>query len=201
MKQKPHALAGIAAPVLFISMYLLMAAARPEFSHFTKSVSELGAVHAPNAYTWNLLGYICPGLLIAFFSIGLHQALTKDRYGRVSFYGLFMSGIFLALAGLFPGDFENRASLTMVLHTIGSLGSFTSFLLAAFTYPLHLRKSAFWEKTIVPSLTFTWLCILSGFLRTSATPGIGQRAGFLFYFFWIAFMAINLYRYQRVVEI
>ncbi len=197
MHQKPHALAGIAAPLLFVSAYLLAAAARPEFNHFTKAVSELGSVHAPNAGFWNLLGFICPGLLIAFFALGLHQAVGQDSEGRLPFYALFLSGILMALAGLFPGDFEHRTSFTMIMHAVGTFGSFIAFLVAAFTYPLYLRKSDFWEKTIVPSLTLTWLCILSGFLRTGMPPGIGQRVGFAFYFLWIAFMAINLYRYQR----
>jgi len=197
MKQKPHALAGIAAPLLFIGAYLLLAAARPEFNHFTKAVSELGSVNAPNGAAWNLFGFVCPGLLIAFFSVGLHQAVTAGQSGKISFYALFLSGIFMALAGLFPGDFENKTSFTMLMHTIGSMGSFIAFLVAAFTYPLHLRKSIYWEKTIVPSLTFTWLCILSGFLRTGTAPGIGQRVGFLLYFLWIAFMAVHLYRSQR----
>ncbi|MEZ4941427.1 MAG: DUF998 domain-containing protein [Saprospiraceae bacterium] len=197
MNQKPHALAGIAAPLLFVSAYLLAAAARPEFNHFTRAVSELGSVHAPNAVFWNVLGFICPGLLVAFFAIGLHQAVGQGNAGQLPFYALFLSGSLMVVAGLFPGDFEHRGSFTTIMHAIGTFGSFIAFLVAAFTYPLFLRKSDFWEKTIVPSLTLTWLCILSGFLRTGMAPGIGQRVGFAFYFLWIAFMAVNLYRHQR----
>lgn len=197
MNQKSHALAGIAAPLLFVGAYLLATAARPEFNHFTKAVSELGSLHAPNAVFWNILGFICPGLLIAFFAVGFHQAVTPNGEGRLPFYALLLSGILLAVAGLFPDDFEHNASFTAIMHATGNFGSFIAFLIAAFTYPLYLRKSDFWEKTIVPSLTFTWLCILSGFLRTGLAPGISQRVGFVFYFLWIAFMAINLFRYQR----
>lgn len=198
MNQKSHALAGIAAPMLFVSAYLFATAARPEFNHFTKAVSELGAIHAPNAVFWNVLGFICPGLMIAFFAVGFHQAVAQADEGRLPFYALLLSGILMAVAGLFPGDFEHSTSFTTVMHAVGSFGSFIAFLVAAFTYPLYLRKSDFWEKTIVPSLTFTWLCILSGFLRTGIAPGISQRVGFAFYFLWIAFMAINLFRYQRI---
>lgn len=197
MKQKPHAVAGMAAPVLFVGTYLLLAAARPEFNHLTKAVGELGAVNAPNAATWNLFGYIIPGLLIAFFSVGLHRAVAHEEGNHIPFYSLFLSGVFMVVAGMFPGNFKDPGSLTSILHSAGSFGTFLCFLVAGFTYPLLFRKSNFWEKTIIPSLTLTWLCILSGFLRTGAAPGLGHRAGFLLYFLWIAFIAFNLFRYDR----
>lgn len=195
MKQKPHALAGIMALVLFTGSYYLLSNARPEFSHFTKAVSELGSVDAPNAVVWNIFGYLIPGLLVAYFGIGLHQAVTQGEGGKLPLYGMVLSGLFMAMSGVFPGDFGQRDSTTMLLHTIGSIGSFVAFLLAAFSYPPQLKKIPFWEKTILPSLLLTWLCIFSGFLRTGAMPGIGQRFGFAFYFLWIGFMAVQLYRY------
>ncbi len=196
MKQLSHALAGIGSAVLFGSTYFVFSQARPEFSHVHKAVSELGAIGAPHAVWWNLLGYILPGLLISYFGIGLHRAVVQDKAGKLPLYGLVFCGLFMTLAGIFPGDFENRNSITMLLHTVGSLGSFAGFLTAAFSYPFFLKQNYFWEKTILPSLLFTWLSILSGFLRTTEMPGLGQRVGFLLFFIWIVFMSIQLFRFQ-----
>ena len=44
---------------------------RPEYSMFTKAISELGSVDAPKKWIWNSFGYILTGLLIAIYSFGL----------------------------------------------------------------------------------------------------------------------------------
>jgi len=75
----------------------------------------------------------------------------------LAFWGLFLSGIFMSLSGIFPGDFDDRTSMTMILHTIGSLGSFLFFLIAAFSYPKQFKKSDYWKKAINPSLILTIL--------------------------------------------
>ena len=184
--------------MLFISTYLLLSITWPEFSHFTNTISDLGSAKAPNAYTWNLFGYIGPGLLLSFFSIGFHKAVSRGNSNRISFLALFFSGIFLALAGIFPENFDGSSTSTMFLHTFWIIGSGLAFLVAAFTYPTQLKKSPFWNKTIIPSLIFAWSCILSAFLRMGQAPGIGQRIGFLCYFLWIGYLAFNLYRFEQI---
>ncbi len=198
MKQKPHALAGILAAVFFVCTYFLLSNARPEFNHFTRAVSELGSVGAPYASSWNLFGCIIPGLLIVYFAIGLHQSVTQGAGGgQLPFYGLVLSGLFMVLSGVFPDDFENRNTLTMLF----SIGSFGAFLIAAFCYPPVLRKIPYWEKTILPALLLSWLCLFSSFLRSGTIHGFGQRIGFALYFLWIVFMAINLYRYTNLDKV
>ncbi|TNE65081.1 MAG: DUF998 domain-containing protein [Bacteroidetes bacterium] len=193
MKQKPHALAGIAAPVLFIGTYLLVTAVWPGFNHLTQPVSAIGAVKAPYGFVWNVAGCIGTGLLTAFFALGLHRAVATDTDSKLPFFGLFFSGIFMTLTGIFP---EVPGQPETILHGLTLVGCLLSFLLAAFTYPALLRQSPFWNKTIVPSLILAWSCILSCFLKTPQAPGISQRAGFLFYLLWIGYLAFHLLRFE-----
>jgi hypothetical protein len=65
-------------------------------------------------------------------------------------------------------------------------------LIAAFSYPKQFRKSDYWKKAATPSLILAIFCIVSGFLRTGNTPGLGQRIGFFFYFLWIGYLAYFL---------
>lgn len=200
MTNRQYAIAGFLAPVFFWVTYFIIAGQRPEFSFLTKAVSELGSVDAPDKWTWNFLGYIIPGILIAVFAWGLFRHMATEKAGKLPLAGIFFSGVFMALAGVFPGDFENKRSATMLLHTIGSFGSYLFFLTGAFTYPRQMSKTAYWKKAIKPTLGFTWLSILFGswaFVFPDY-PAAGQRFVFLFYFLWIIFTAYRLYNQPGV---
>ncbi|MBA9075910.1 DUF998 domain-containing protein [Rufibacter quisquiliarum] len=196
MTQRQAALPGLVAPILFWVTYLALAALRPEYSLLTKAVSELGSVDAPRKVLWNVLGYVLPGLLIVLFSWGLSRHMATAKKSKLPAYSLLLSGLFMALAGIFPGDFENRQTLTMLLHTIGSFGSYIFFLMAAFSFPAVMRTSIYWKDAIKPTLLFTWLTILFGAwpFVFQDFPAVGQRLVFFFYFAWVYYVALKFYK-------
>ena len=184
------------APILFGTTYIIMSLIRPEYSMFTKAISELGSVDASHKWIWNGLGYLLPGILIAVFAYGLYKAIAEDKSGKLPLYGILLSGIFMAISGIFPGDFDDRESTTMLLHTIGSFGSYLFFLLGAFTYPQLMKKTTYWSSAVKPTLVFTFLTIVFGawpFVFPNI-PAFGQRIVFFFYFLWIFYTAIKLYK-------
>lgn len=195
MNNKHYAIIGFLAPTLFWLTYFVMANQRLEYSFLTKAISELGSVDAPNKWTWNILGYILTGVLISIFSIGLYKNIKTDNSSRLPFIGIFLSGIFMAVSGFFPGDFENKKSLTMLLHAIGSFGSYIFFLIGAFTFHRQMKKNPYWKTSIKPTLIITWLTIVFGswgFIFPNM-PAVGQRIVFAFYFLWIIFTAYKLF--------
>lgn len=198
MNHKHYALTGIASVLLFMGAYLIISTTRSDFSHATKAISELGSVDVAGKWAWNLFGYILPGALVSLFSVGLYRGVASGRGSKLPLAGIFLSGAFMALAGIFPGDFEHRNSTTMLLHTIGSFGSYVFFLIGAFTYPRVMRITDHWKPAIRPLLILTWLSIIFGtwpFLFPDI-PSIGQRLTFLCYFSWIAYAAVVLYRQE-----
>jgi hypothetical membrane protein len=50
MSNKTYGIIGIATPIVFLVTYLIMSSIRPEYSMFTKAISELGSVNAPNKW-------------------------------------------------------------------------------------------------------------------------------------------------------
>lgn len=104
----------------------------------------------------------------------------------------------MALPGVFPGDFEDRTSTTMLLHAVGSLGSFIAFpgrWLPAAPGVSRTRKSALVGWT---SLALVVASIMAGFLRSGVAPGLGQRIGFAFVFAWIGLVGYALVRSNRI---
>lgn len=196
MTNKRYAILGLLSPAMLWTTYFIMATKRPEYSFKYKAISELGSLDAPDLWVWNILGYIIPGILISIFAIGLHKSVLHGKASKLPFYGLFLSGLFMTLSGIFPADMDNRGSLTTILHMIGSYGSYISFLIAAFSYPKQWKKDNYWSGAIRPTLIFTWLTILFGswYMIFPEMPSVGQRLVFLFYFLWIIFTAFKLYK-------
>lgn len=187
-------LIAVATPFWFVIVYFAMSSLRPEYNHFTKAISELGSVDAPNKWAWNIGGYIITGLGIALLGIGLARQFRGAKNSRWVSLPLIASGLFMAMSGVFPGDFDNRSSITMILHTIWSIGSFMGFLIAGFATPALLRRLPGWRAYALPSLIIVILAIASGVLRSGNAPGLGQRIGFALVFGWVVLIGIGLVR-------
>jgi hypothetical membrane protein len=195
MTKKYYAIFGLLAPMLFWITYLIMSNLNPDYSFRTKAVSELGSKDAPYKWVWNILGYGAPGLCISIYSYGLFQSVSGKNGSKLPLIGFVLSGLFMMLSGIFPGDFENKQSATMLVHTIGSFGSYLFFLLGAFTFPSQMKKTDHWKPAIKPTLFFTWLTIVFGawpFIFPD-TPAVGQRFVFFFFLVWIGYTAVKLY--------
>ncbi len=196
MIQRQFAILGLLSPMLFLVTYLIMSTLRPEYSFLTKAVSELGSLDAPNKWIWNSIGYILTGLLISIYSFGLFKSISNGHGNKLPLISFVLSGLFMSLSGIFPGDFENRQSTTMLFHAIGSFGSYIFFLMGAFTYPRQMKRTEYWAPSVTPTLIFTWLTILFGawpFVFRNI-PAVGQRLVFFFYFAWIFYTALRLYK-------
>jgi hypothetical membrane protein len=200
LSNRTTGLLAVFLPFWFALIYFCMSSMRPEFSHYTKAVSELGSVDAPNLWAWNIGGYIIPGLAVAALGFGINDQLRGSRGIKLTSYSLVASGLLMAMSGVFPGDFDNRTSLTMILHAIGSFGSFVAFLLCGFTLPWVLRRNSGWRAYAWPSLALVVLLIATGFLRSGDAPGIGQRLGFLCFFVWIGLIGFGLLRNSESEE-
>jgi hypothetical membrane protein len=187
-------LLAIFLPFWFVLIYVCLSSMRSDFSHFTKAISELGSIDAPNRWLWNIGGYIIPGLIIAMLGLGIGDRLRGYRGTRLASYGLVASGLLMMVSGVFPGDFVNRTSFTMIMHIIGSLGSFVAFLVCGFLLPGILRRVQPLRGYAWPSLILVVLSIGAGFLRSGNAPGFGQRLGFGCFFAWIGLIGYGLFR-------
>ena len=203
MTTKNYGKIGISVPILFWSTYIIMSSIRPEYSMFTKAISELGSVDAPRKWIWNFFGYFLPGVLITVYSVGLYNNMATQESGKWPLYGIFLSGFFMALSGIFPGDFDNPESITMILHIAVSFGSYLFFLVGAFTFSKDMDKLDYWKSTKKPTLIFTYLTILFGtwvFIFPDI-PAFGQRIVFFFYFLWIFYTATKLHNRNNNISV
>jgi hypothetical membrane protein len=177
---------GMVAPLWFAASYFLVSSLRNDYRHFNMAISELGTVGAPNALLWNVLGYILPGAAIAYLGWVSQSLLPVSRLRFVVAGSIAMSGVMMLVSGVFPGDFENRTSATMIIHTAASILSYLFFLIGGFGLALISAKSEVFRGLHYPLLGALLLSLLTGFVRYGNLPGLGQRITFGCYFAWLA---------------
>jgi len=192
-------LAGPSAGALFTITVVGFAAIRNDgYSHGTKAVSELGVVGAPAAGLFNLLGFIAPGLLIAWFSWSLLR-VAQRRIGPLLLLG---SGLLFAVAGIFPAELDKPEAVTSLGHVIGAIGSGLLWAAALFWMgPLLSRQFGLTSWGRVTPWFLLFLVVHSGWQVTfqatgQVLPGWGQRIGFLGYLLWFGVTGWLLWRHR-----
>ena len=200
MTERQAGLAGILAFLAFWTALFAFAAARSDYAHSTKAISELGVIGAPHALAWNLIGFIVPGVLLALCGAGLATAIDGKR--SLLWWLLVASGLGFAGTGIFPAEMHNGSPLMQSPLTIGHvLATFVSafpWMIAAFLLVLRAKHKPDWPHLRVVALVLALVCLLGLFARALPAfeyrPGLGQRASFLPYFAWYLVMSFYLLR-------
>lgn len=99
------AFAGTLAGLWFAGALLFFAARVPGYVHALHPPALLGAAGMPDAFAWNLLGFVVPGLLAALALHGVYTALRSGGAGGVARVGatlLLISALAFAGQGLVP---------------------------------------------------------------------------------------------------
>lgn len=179
---------GLAAAGLFAGALGVFAALDPTYSHLTNAVSELGAVGAPNQLTWNLIGFIVVGLLLAAFGRGLGREIaTPSASGLLILFGL----AFAATA--IPADMSDLGSPGSTAHIVASQAVLLFWALALVRL-LFVRRAG-------PALR--WIAAVALALAVGAIivrgldvlqPGLSQRLSFAMVFGWVAATSLVLLR-------
>lgn len=93
-------LLGPSSFVVFHAVVLASAARNPWFNFFKHAFSDLGAPSANDPWIFNY-GLVAMGALVCLFSLGI--LATSESRGTAFASGLlFVSGVFLALIGVYP---------------------------------------------------------------------------------------------------
>lgn len=182
---------GVLSGLLFFCSLAFFSALRPDYSQFSNSVSELGAVGSANARAFNLFGLTLPGLLVAAVSIRLHRAIESQRRSLSGPLLLGMSGAGTALMGLAPGDLSDIGSMSSVLHVFGNYLAGVTWIMALLSMRSRMSGDPRWRSFGRWSPLFGLFLLVNILWQAGAgqlglAPGVGQRLSFAGYFLWLA---------------
>ena len=197
-----HALVcGVLAATVFWTALVAFGIVRADYSQLTKAVSELGAVGAPHALAWNVLGFIVPGLLLA--ACGAAIGTVIERRGGALRWLLTGSGVAFAGTGMFPAVMQHGSPVMQAPSTAGHvvmlLLSSVSWLAAIGVLLRKIRREPLLRRQLKPFVIVT-VAALSGLAANvfhdtipplAQRPGLAQRLGFAGYFLW--FVSLSLW--------
>ena len=97
--------------MVFWAALFSFASAYPGYSHSHKAISELGALGAPHALWWNLLGFIVPGVLLSICGAGVATAIERPSGKTAVYWLLVLSGVGFAGAGVIPAEMRKKLGI------------------------------------------------------------------------------------------
>ena len=196
------ALGGVAGPVLFASLVVLCGALRPDYSHVTQFISELGESGGSDAWLMNLLGFVPSGLLLAAFGASLGFLLPRTSLSLAAAMFIAVYGLGITGAGLYscdPGCPSQNLSSEATMHRTASIVSFSAGILgiALWAYcfrPLVAWRSLWRYSAISSAVALALLLVLDASEESRAFTGVWQRLSIVTLDLWCAVVGLRAFR-------
>lgn len=200
--------AGIVGPLLFIVVFLIESATRPDYNPLRSMVSELSL----SQYGWEqIANFLVSGALIVAFAVGLRRALIAGpgatwgpRLLGITGLGLIVAGVFVCDPGLAypagaPDALPISGSWQNSLHGIGGMMVFFSLPAACLILARRFVGDPGWRNLAIYSLmtgvlglAFFMACNISA--MHGGPAGLFQRLCVGCYLSWMALLAFRLSR-------
>ena len=192
------------APLLWLSLIGLAGAMRPEFSHVSHYISELGERGSSTeflirygAFEFTGFLYLCfAAALLAIFRDGWYAALAAGLIG-LDGLGRFGAGVFACDPGC------AGVSSTQELHHLFATLGFSSGILATFAwgFAVHRRgwpQPMLWYSIGTGVLALLFLIMMSWNRSTLSTAGLFEHLATAVLSVWVLAFAARLMRYPSI---
>jgi hypothetical membrane protein len=174
------ALSGVVAPLWFTAMVVLQGFLQPDYSHVKLPISALAAW--PTGWVQNLNFYVV-GALTMIFASALDGVVRPTRWGRAGTVLLFVGGIGLVLAGLFPWKMINGVPTETAPHVVGAITTFAATGVGLVVLSRRLRVDPRWHDlaayTMYSGIAVLVLFVIVGFFAIDDGTPLHAWAGLL----------------------
>ena len=175
------------AALLFFAAVAGFGMASPGYSQLVHPVALLGARGEPHALAFDLLGFLAPGLILAWCAYAWRSAAAADGWmARIGLQLAMLSALAFAAQGLLPLDPYNLLAPASRLHALAWMLWWVAFvpgaLLLAAAFPRR-RLAGLACALLLPA------CALYGVAMMPAA--LAQRVAFALWFGWWLLIAAN----------
>ena len=187
----------MAATIVAVSAKL-----RPEYSHFSQFMSELGETGSRTQALMNFVGFLPSALLILLSSVALVGRFWETWCGVLGSLCIFLFSVGMFAAGLFPCDVSctpDAPSQTQRLHFAAGMLADPALALAPLKLAFRFRQLEHWRPMFSYSvatsvLSFCALIAIGWSLPERNGSGLFQRLALGFPFLWLALVSWRLWR-------
>lgn len=192
-------LCGICAPVLWASIIIFCGSVRPEYSHFTQFISELGERGSSTEFIMRYAGFLPTGFMHVAFSAFLYVTFKGSRLAAVAATLLAINGLARIGAGIFPCEVGCTGSLiSQKLHTLSSDVGFSALIGSAVLWGILFRRYQSLRGLSVYSISsgffgFVFLVLMSRSAELRMGTGLYQRVSTGVLSLWVFMFAARLW--------
>jgi len=198
-------LGGAMGPLVFAAAVLVAAALRPDYSHVTHFISELGATGTTNAALMNYAGFVPGGLMLAAFGAALAGALPRHCFTLVAAALVTMFGCGVAASGFISCDAgcpQAGGSIENAIHNAIAPICFLCLIAGTATLGIGFRRFPAWRALSAYSLltsafALCFLVALASSLEARELTGLWQRLLLAVLFLWCAVIGLHAFRVAR----
>ena len=189
----------IAGIVFFVTVYGL-AVFLPDYSHLSKTVSEIGRIGSPVETPFKV-GMLAVNLCVILFAVGLFEFARSTHLPGLPVYFILFYGLADKGTNVFPSPHS--------LHNVFGL-SLTVGYLAPLVTSIAWRRFVIVRPVVRVSAFIATLILVSIFLNVSPAfnrdlypleyYGIVQRSIFVLFYGWCAYLGITSWRIARDIR-
>ena len=190
------------APLLWASAIIFCGSLRPEYSHVTQYISELGERGSSTEFIMRYAGFVPTGLMHMAFAAFLYVAFRGGPLAVIAATLLAINGLARIGAGLFPcetGCVGPKLLLSQQLHSLSAGLGFFALIGASVMWGIFLRRyrslrrlSLFSVGCGTVGLVFLLLMVWSSELR--AGTGMYERLSSGVLSLWVLVFAARLWQ-------
>lgn len=191
-------LCGVLSPLLWLSLIGVAGAMRPEFSHITQYISELGERGSSTEVMMRYGAFEFTGFLYLCFASAL-MATFRGRWGSMLAAGLVaLDGLGRMGAGVFPCDPGCVGlSSSQELHHLFATVGFASGILAAIAWGITFRRQGYlrglsWYSVGTGILALIFLLLMSWSRNPVNIPGLYEHLATAVLSVWLLVFAACL---------
>lgn len=195
-------LCGIAGPLFWLTVIGIAGANRPEFSHATDYISELGEGGSATEALMRYVGFEFTGFLYLVFAFTLLGIFPKGWPIRLAISLIALDGIGRIGAGIFPCDPGCLGnSLNQHLHGAFATVGFVSGILATLAWGIMLRRlretqRLAWYSICTGVLAMVFLLLMSWGDNPMKTPGLFEHLASALLSIWLLVFSTCILRYR-----
>ncbi len=199
-------MSGIFAPIIGISLVVVLGALEPGYNHMSMMMSVLGGIQNIRGVIFNF-GIILVGILIILFAINIHKTLNQGAGSRIGPVMLVIGSIGIFGAAFFACNQDcvnvTERSFEGIMHIFFAFIAGLSLALAPGPIYFRLKEDPQWVRfsryTLITVILSNAIGILFwGFILTgtrdlvSEVEGLIQRFGILFTLIWIGVISTQI---------
>lgn len=166
------------ALVAWVGACIVFGLISPDFGHLRHPVALLGAIGEPNALAFNLLGFVAPGLALAWLAWRWRSQQAADGWrARIGLQLLLLSALAFVAQGLLPLDPTDLLAPASRAHAVAWSAWWLAFVAGGL-----LVGAGHAGRTGIALALLVLLLAMAG--ASLMPPALAQRLAFAGWFGW-----------------